>query len=59
MATALCGRLGIKIPIIQAPMRGAVSPALAAGPDEASCEHGAKLERTPRTKFGFVAPRPF
>ena len=29
MKTALCDRLGIELPIIQAPMGGAVGPALA------------------------------
>ena len=30
MKTSLCDRLGIEVPIIQAPMGGAVGPALAA-----------------------------
>jgi nitronate monooxygenase len=30
MKTTLCTRLGIEVPIIQAPMGGAVGPALAA-----------------------------
>jgi NAD(P)H-dependent flavin oxidoreductase YrpB (nitropropane dioxygenase family) len=30
MMTAVCERLGIEVPIIQAPMGGAVGPALAA-----------------------------
>ncbi len=30
MKTALCDRLGIEIPIVQAPMAGAVGPAIAA-----------------------------
>jgi NAD(P)H-dependent flavin oxidoreductase YrpB (nitropropane dioxygenase family) len=30
MKTALCERLGIELPIIQAPMGGAVGPTLAA-----------------------------
>ena len=37
MQTALCKRLGIEIPIIQAPMGGAVGPALAAAVSNAGC----------------------
>ena len=49
MKTALCDKLGIDLPIIQAPMGGAVGPALAAsvsnaGVWECSCS-GAPMLR--------------
>jgi NAD(P)H-dependent flavin oxidoreductase YrpB (nitropropane dioxygenase family) len=48
MKTALCERLGIELPIIQAPMGGAVGPTLAAAVSNAGglgmlCEIAARL----------------
>jgi nitronate monooxygenase len=52
MKTALCERLGIELPIIQAPMGGAVAPALASAVSNAGGLGMLVLWRAASTRCG-------